>query len=41
MSIEILVNAAPRETRAAVLENSVVQEVYIERPCRRGPARTP
>ena len=36
MSIEILVNAAPRETRAAILENSVVQEVYIERPSRRG-----
>ena len=36
MSIEILVNVAPRETRAAILENGVVQEVYIERTSRRG-----
>ena len=36
MSIEILVNVAPRETRAAILENGVVQELYIERPSRRG-----
>ena len=36
MSIEILVNVAPRETRAAVLESGVVQEVYIERTSRRG-----
>jgi ribonuclease G len=36
MSIEILVNVAPREMRAAILENGVVQEVYIERASRRG-----
>src|SRR2546421_8637062 len=36
MSVEILVNIAPRETRAAILENGVVQEIYIERTSRRG-----
>jgi ribonuclease G len=36
VSTEILVNVAPRETRAAVLENGVVQEVHIERSSRRG-----
>ncbi|HEV7632286.1 MAG TPA: ribonuclease G [Steroidobacteraceae bacterium] len=36
MTIEILVNAAPRETRAAVIENGALQEVFIERPSRRG-----
>ena len=36
MSIEILVNVAPRETRAAVTESGVVQEIYIERTSRRG-----
>ena len=36
MSTEILVNVAPRETRAAILENGVVQEVHIERTGRRG-----
>ena len=36
MSIEILVNVAPRETRAAILENGVVQELHIERTSRRG-----
>ena len=36
MSIEILVNVAPRETRAAILESGVVQEVHIERTNRRG-----
>jgi ribonuclease G len=36
MSTEILVNVAPRETRAALLENGVVQEVHIERTSRRG-----
>ena len=36
MSIEILVNVAPRETRAAILESGVVQEVQIERTSRRG-----
>ncbi len=33
---EILVNVSPREMRAAVVENGVVQEVYIERASRRG-----
>jgi len=36
MSIEILVNVAPRETRAALLENGSLQEVFIERASRRG-----
>jgi len=36
VSIEILVNVAPRETRAAILESGVVQEVQIERTSRRG-----
>jgi ribonuclease G len=36
MSIEILVNVAPRETRAAVLDNGTLQEVFIERASRRG-----
>jgi ribonuclease G len=36
MSIEIFVNSAPRETRAALLENGVLQEIYVERVSRRG-----
>src|SRR4029453_6918918 len=36
MKVEILVNATPRETRAALLENGVLQEIYIERASRRG-----
>jgi ribonuclease G len=36
VSIEILVNVAPRETRAAILESGVVQELHIERISRRG-----
>jgi len=36
VSIEILVNVAPRETRAAILENGVVQEIHVERTSRRG-----
>jgi ribonuclease G len=36
MSIEILVNVTPRESRAAVVEQGVVQELYIERANRRG-----
>jgi len=36
VSIEILVNVAPRETRAAILESGVVQEVHVERTSRRG-----
>ena len=34
--MEILINVAVRETRAALLENSVLQELYVERPSRRG-----
>ena len=36
MTIEILVNIAPRESRAAILENDILQEVYVERTSRRG-----
>jgi ribonuclease G len=36
MSGEILINVGPRETRAALLENGVLQEVFIERASRRG-----
>ncbi len=36
MSEEILVNVNPREIRAALLENGVLQEVFIERTSRRG-----
>ena len=31
MSEEILINVTPRETRVAVVENGVLQEVFIER----------
>lgn len=36
MSEELLINVTPRETRIAVLENGVLQEVYIERASKRG-----
>ncbi len=36
MSEEILINVTPREVRAALLENGVVQEVLVERATRRG-----
>ncbi len=36
MSIEILMNVTPHETRVAVVENGVLQEVIIERERRRG-----
>ncbi|WP_028302188.1 ribonuclease G [Oceanospirillum beijerinckii] len=36
MSEEILINITPMETRVAVVENGVLQEVYIERTRRRG-----
>ena len=36
MSVEILMNVTPRETRVAVVENGVLQEVIIERERRRG-----
>ena len=36
MSTEILIDASTHEARAAVVENGVLQEVYLERPSRRG-----
>ncbi|PPT92925.1 ribonuclease G [Xanthomonas theicola] len=36
MSQEILVNVTPRETRVAVIENGMLQELHIERGWRRG-----
>ncbi|NBU24902.1 MAG: Rne/Rng family ribonuclease [Gammaproteobacteria bacterium] len=36
MSVEIFINIAPRESRAALLEDGVLQEVHIERASRRG-----
>ena len=36
MSVEVLVNVAPAETRAALVEDGVVQELYVERRSRRG-----
>jgi len=36
MSAEILVNVMPRETRAALIENGVLQELYVERANRVG-----
>ncbi|GJM08633.1 MAG: ribonuclease G [Lysobacteraceae bacterium] len=35
MSEEILINVTPRETRVAVVESGMLQEVHIERPERR------
>ena len=36
MKEEILVNVTPRESRAALLDGGVLQEVFIERSSRRG-----
>jgi ribonuclease G len=36
VSAELLINVTPQETRVAVIENGVVQEVQIERANRRG-----
>ncbi len=36
MSTEILFNASIHEARAAVVENGVLHEVYLERASRRG-----
>ena len=36
MSKEILINVTPQETRVAILENGVLQELYIERSRNRG-----
>ncbi|NOX42652.1 MAG: ribonuclease G [Gammaproteobacteria bacterium] len=35
-SKEILINVTPRETRVAILENGVLQEIYVERTSRLG-----
>ena len=37
MSIEILMNASPSETRVALTELGLLQEIYIERNNKRGP----
>ncbi len=36
MTEEILINVTPRETRVALVENGMLQEVHIERASRRG-----
>ncbi|MGD8618531.1 MAG: S1 RNA-binding domain-containing protein, partial [Gammaproteobacteria bacterium] len=36
MSEEILINVTPRETRVALVENGVLQEIFIERAAKRG-----
>ena len=36
MSAEILVNVTPSETRVALVENGILQEIHIEREARRG-----
>ncbi|MBS0286231.1 MAG: ribonuclease G [Proteobacteria bacterium] len=36
MSEEILINVSPRETRGAIVENGVLQEILVERASRRG-----
>lgn len=36
MSEELLINVTPRETRVALIENGVVQELFIERTHKRG-----
>src|SRR5690554_654633 len=36
MSTEILMNVTPTETRVALIENGILQEVHIERQAKRG-----
>jgi len=36
MSEEILINVTPRETRVAIVENGVLQEIFVERERKRG-----
>jgi ribonuclease G len=36
MTVELLVNVTPQETRVAAVENGMLQEVFIERARRRG-----
>lgn len=37
MSVEILINVSPSETRVALTEQGLLQEIYIERNNKRGP----
>lgn len=37
MSAEILINATPMETRVALIDQGLLQEIYIERKNRKGP----
>ncbi|MEY4642206.1 MAG: hypothetical protein RLZZ227_2200 [Pseudomonadota bacterium] len=37
MSVEILINSSPSETRVALTEQGLLQEIYIERNNKRGP----
>ena len=37
MSAEILINTTPMETRVALIEQGMLQEIYIERRSKRGP----
>ena len=36
MSEEILINVTPRETRLALIENGLLQEIFLERRSRSG-----
>ena len=36
MSAEVLVNVTPQETRVAVIENGMLQEIFVERAAKRG-----
>lgn len=36
MSEEILINVSKQETRVAIVENGILQEIYVERNSRRG-----
>ena len=36
MTVELLANVTPQETRVAVVENGMLQEVFVERARRRG-----
>ena len=36
MSTELLINVTPRETRVALVENGVLQEVFVDRASCRG-----
>src|SRR6187455_734598 len=36
VTTEILINVAPRENRAALIENGVLMELFVERQSRRG-----